>query len=96
MQNQQCVFLKKKIFKIIENQNKFLWIIKMSQIKINRIRSHEKFDGLDAIFIVKPQNILYILGFKIESESFIMIPGEDLKRYINMFNLEPFLRKKGN
>ena len=24
------------------------------------------------------------------------IPAEDLKRYINMFNLEPFLRKKGN
>ncbi|MHA1256381.1 MAG: M24 family metallopeptidase, partial [Promethearchaeota archaeon] len=48
----------------------------MSQIKINRIRSHEKFDGLDAIFITKPQNILYILGFKIESETFIMIPRE--------------------
>lgn len=50
----------------------------MSQIKINRIRSHEKFDGLDAIFITKPQNILYILGFKIESETFIMIPRDGL------------------
>ena len=49
----------------------------MSQIKINRIRSHEKFEGLDAIFIVKPQNILYILGFKILSETFIMIPRDD-------------------
>ncbi|MFX0140671.1 MAG: M24 family metallopeptidase, partial [Candidatus Hodarchaeota archaeon] len=47
--------------------------------KIKRIRSHEKFEGLDAIFITKPQNILYILGFKIESETFIMIPKEDLK-----------------
>ena len=49
----------------------------MSQIKINRIRSHEKFDGLDAIFITKPQNILYILGFNILSETFIMIPRND-------------------
>jgi len=51
----------------------------MSLEKIERIHSHEKFEDIDALFIVKPQNVIYILGFKVESDVFIMIPREDLK-----------------
>ena len=51
----------------------------MSLEKIKRIRSHNKFDEIEAIFITKPENILYVLGFKIESDVFIMIPKEDTK-----------------
>ena len=51
----------------------------MSLEKVNRIRSHEKFADIDAIFITKPENVIYILGFKIESDVFIMISREDLK-----------------
>ncbi|MHA1293208.1 MAG: M24 family metallopeptidase [Promethearchaeota archaeon] len=51
----------------------------MSFEKINRIRSHEMFINgeIDAIFITKPANVIYILGFKIESEVFIIIPKEE-------------------
>ncbi|TFG03194.1 MAG: aminopeptidase P family protein [Promethearchaeota archaeon] len=54
----------------------------MSLERINRIRSHEKFVelGLDGILITKPENVLYILGFKVESDVVIFIPREDNKR----------------
>ncbi len=48
----------------------------MSLEKLERIKSHEKFDDLDGILIVKPENVLYLLGFKVESEVFILIPRE--------------------
>ena len=49
----------------------------MSLERINRIRSHEKFVELDGILITKPENIVYILGFKVESDVVIFIPRED-------------------
>ncbi len=51
----------------------------MSLERINRIRSHEKFVELDGILITKPQNVIYILGFKVESDVVIFIPREDKK-----------------
>ncbi|MFX1339408.1 MAG: M24 family metallopeptidase, partial [Promethearchaeota archaeon] len=33
---------------------------------------------LEAIFLTKPQNIIYILGFKIESDTFIILPRDDI------------------
>ncbi len=52
----------------------------MSSEKINKIRSHEYFSAndIEAIFLVKTQNITYVLGFKIESDTFIVIPREDI------------------
>ena len=48
----------------------------MSLENIKRIRSHEKFVNgeIDALFIKKPQNIIYILGIKIERDVLIVIP----------------------
>ncbi|MFX0186708.1 MAG: M24 family metallopeptidase [Candidatus Hodarchaeota archaeon] len=51
----------------------------MSLQRMNRIRSHEKFGEIDGILITKPQNVIYILGFKVESEVVIFIPRVDLK-----------------
>ena len=51
----------------------------MSLERINRIRSHEKFAELDGILITKPENVIYILGFKVESDVLIFIPSEDKK-----------------
>ncbi|MFX0072667.1 MAG: M24 family metallopeptidase [Candidatus Hermodarchaeota archaeon] len=52
----------------------------MSLEKIKKIRSHKLFEEaeIDALFVSKPQNITYVLGFKIESDTFIMIPREDV------------------
>ncbi len=52
----------------------------MSNEKIRKIRSHENFSNKDieAIFLIKPQNITYVLGFKIESDTFIVIPRDDI------------------
>jgi Xaa-Pro aminopeptidase len=46
---------------------------------IEKIRNHEEFEEneIDALFLIKPQNITYVLGFKIESDTFILIPRED-------------------
>ncbi|MFX1277525.1 MAG: M24 family metallopeptidase [Promethearchaeota archaeon] len=48
--------------------------------KIKRIRSHQDFNEVDAMIIIKPENIMYILGFKIESETLILIPNEDSEK----------------
>ena len=52
----------------------------MSIEKIKKIRSHEHFcsNDIEAIFLAKAQNITYVLGFKIESDTFIVIPREDI------------------
>ncbi|TFG27941.1 MAG: aminopeptidase P family protein, partial [Promethearchaeota archaeon] len=52
----------------------------MSTEKINKIRSHEQFNvnNIEAIFLTKPQNITYVLGFKIESDTFIVVPRKDI------------------
>ncbi|MHA1490064.1 MAG: M24 family metallopeptidase [Promethearchaeota archaeon] len=51
----------------------------MSLERIEKIRSQEKFinSEIDAIFVIKPENIIYILGFKIESDVLIIIPKKD-------------------
>lgn len=49
----------------------------MSKQTIEKIRSQEKFKELDGLLIVKPENILYVLGFGIESESIIFLPNEE-------------------
>ena len=57
----------------------------MSLERINRIRSHEKFVELelDGILITKPENVIYILGFKIESDVVIFINDEKLWVFLN-------------
>ena len=46
-------------------------------IKLKQIRNHVGFKEIDAMFIINPKNIMYLLGFKIESETLILIPNED-------------------
>ena len=53
----------------------------MSIERINRIRSHDRFADIDGIIITNPQNVIYILGFSIESETTIFIPRLDLKNH---------------
>ncbi len=52
----------------------------MSIEKLNKIRSHEAFfeNDIEALFLIKPQNITYVLGFKIESDTFILLPRDDM------------------
>jgi len=33
---------------------------------------------MDAIFITKPENVIYILGFKVESDVFMVVPNESM------------------
>ena len=49
--------------------------------KINRILSQEKLqtDSIEALLITKPENVIYILGFKVESDIVILIPNKDLE-----------------
>ena len=49
----------------------------MSNKKIKCIKNHQLFDSIDALLIKKPQNILYILGFGIESDTTILIPNAE-------------------
>ena len=53
----------------------------MSLEKINRIREHPEFNEgeFEAILVTSPENVLYVLGFKVESEISILIPKEDHK-----------------
>lgn len=51
----------------------------MSLINIERIQAEEGFNELDAILVTKPENIIYCLGFKIASDSLILIPNKDRK-----------------
>ena len=55
----------------------------MSLERINRIRSHEKFAELDGILITKPENVIYILGFKVESDVVIFINDEKIWVFLN-------------
>ncbi|TFG07122.1 MAG: aminopeptidase P family protein [Promethearchaeota archaeon] len=56
----------------------------MSVRKIQKIRDDGAFEekGLEAIFLTKQENITYVLGFKIESDTFIMIPRDDVNEGI--------------
>jgi len=45
--------------------------------KLKQIRNHEGFKDIDAMFIINPKNIMYLLGFKIESETLIVIPNDE-------------------
>lgn len=49
----------------------------MSSQKISRIQNHPLVanDNMEALLITKPENIIYILGFKIESEVILLVPG---------------------
>lgn len=49
----------------------------MSFVNIERIQAEEGFSELDAVLITKPENVLYCLGFKIESDALILIPNKD-------------------
>jgi len=53
----------------------------MSYEKVNRILTHEKFADVDGILITKSQNVLYILGFGVESDVTIFIPNEEIKNH---------------
>lgn len=52
----------------------------MSLQKLKRIRTHDKFDTIDALLINKPENIMYLLGFNIESETSILIPSPNKEK----------------
>ena len=54
----------------------------MSLEKINHIREHPDFtEGtFEAILITSPENIVYVLGFKVESDLIILVPREDSKK----------------
>jgi len=63
--------------------------------KLKQIRNHEGFKEIDAMFIINPKNIMYLLGFKIESETLILIPNEDalkcngdIKIFLNALELD--------
>lgn len=49
----------------------------MSNKRINRIKEHKRFDTIDALLIKSPQNILYVLGFNIESETTLLMLNEE-------------------
>ena len=51
----------------------------MSLTNIERIQADDRFNELDALLITKPENVLYCLGFKIESDTLILIPNMDRK-----------------
>ncbi len=54
----------------------------MSLEKIKRIQDHPDFTegAFDAILVTSPENIVYVLGFKVESELAILIPREGNKK----------------
>jgi Xaa-Pro aminopeptidase len=45
--------------------------------RIERIRNQDQFKAIDALLIKKPENILYLLGFHIESETEILFPNTE-------------------
>lgn len=49
----------------------------MNKEIIGKIRNHKKFSECEAFLITKPENILYLLGFHIESDAAILITKED-------------------
>ena len=51
----------------------------MSLTNIERIQADDRFNELDALLITKPENVLYCLGFKIESDTLILIPNMERK-----------------
>ncbi|MFX1239164.1 MAG: M24 family metallopeptidase [Promethearchaeota archaeon] len=48
--------------------------------KLSKIRHHQDFKKVDGMLITKPENILYLLGFKIESESLLFVPNTEKKK----------------
>lgn len=54
----------------------------MNLTNIERIQADDRFNELDALLITKPENVLYCLGFKIESDTLILIPNVDRKDQI--------------
>lgn len=49
----------------------------MSTQKLKKICSHPSFEEMDAMMIVKPENVLYVLGFKVESDIAILLSSEE-------------------
>ncbi|MBN1216591.1 MAG: aminopeptidase P family protein [Candidatus Lokiarchaeota archaeon] len=47
----------------------------MSVERIKKIVNNNKFNNIDALLITKPENIIYILGFNVQSETSILIPN---------------------
>lgn len=72
----------------------------MSIQQLKRVQTHEKFDNIDALLVKKPENIIYILGFNIESETTILIPradsGADPSKILVFLNALEYDRAKVN
>ncbi|MBY9007182.1 MAG: aminopeptidase P family protein [Candidatus Lokiarchaeota archaeon] len=47
----------------------------MSLERIKKIINNDNFNNIDALLLTKPENITYVLGFSIESETSILIPN---------------------
>ncbi len=54
----------------------------MSVHRAKKITDHEKIinEKVDAVLIARPENITYVLGFKVESEVLILLPGENFRK----------------
>ena len=61
----------------------------MSLEKIKRIREHPDFEegSIEAMLITSPENIIYVLGFKVESDIMILIPQEESKKTDNKIKI---------
>jgi Xaa-Pro aminopeptidase len=47
----------------------------MSLEILKKVKSHDKFEEIDALLITKHESIIYLLGFRIESDTTILIPS---------------------
>ncbi|TXT63395.1 MAG: putative Xaa-Pro dipeptidase [Promethearchaeota archaeon] len=47
----------------------------MSVEILKKVKSHDKFDEIDALLVTKHESIIYLLGFRIESDTTILIPS---------------------
>ncbi|MBN1800233.1 MAG: aminopeptidase P family protein [Candidatus Lokiarchaeota archaeon] len=50
------------------------------ELKLLKIQQIEEFNRVDGLLVSKPENILYFLGFKIESESLLFVPNREKKQ----------------
>ncbi len=53
----------------------------MSVCRAKKIINHKKIakENIDAVLIAKPENVTYVLGFKVESEVLILLPAENFR-----------------
>jgi len=67
----------------------------MSLEILNKVKNHKKFDKLDALLVTKPENIIYLLGFRIESDTTILMPSaaaknldQEIKIFLNVLEFD--------